>query len=151
MEAAWSGEARCGMVQWGPVCAKSPWLEHTPLSGGGSEGAGDPKLSGPPALDRPGSRPLTSPCPAPRLTLQPLWAWLPRLASGLLLGLDPHSYFRTWVKPVSLGLRLLQPVWPLHFGEVKPAQKCFSCDLIVAVVTLQPLSARGFAEVLLED
>ena len=49
LEAAWSGKAHCGMVQWGPACAKSPWLEHTPLSGGGSEGAEGPKLSGSPS------------------------------------------------------------------------------------------------------
>lgn len=29
LEAAWSGEAHCGMVQWGPVCAVSMTGTHT--------------------------------------------------------------------------------------------------------------------------
>lgn len=109
------------------------WDRHLYL-GDGDEGAKGPKLSGPPGVDRWGADCSCLPAQPPNSASSLTWAGPAEVASGPLLAVDPHTRICTWVKPVSLGLPLLEAV--LLGSEASP--EVFFCDLIAAAVTFLP-------------
>lgn len=118
----------------GPAWAKTPRLGQTSLSGGRGRGSQGSKAEWSPRGGQMGSRLLMPPCPATQQPPASRGRGLPRSASGPLLAMDPHTRICTWVKPVSLGLPLLEAV--LLGSEASP--EVFFCDLIAAAVTFLP-------------